>query len=346
MDKHGVVPQVFLDIPDYFYQQLPGLQEATIYHQKAWHNFLRRTFGWQISALAIVSDNQDLRYFLPFVSKFRLGSTIKVSLPLSHHVGPAVSVGFSSKILSIPGPKIPFEIHDKVELPFAGYSEDNYISILDLNPFHSLEELFSSFSKSSIQRKISKAQNSHFEVTIGTNPDDLNAFFHLQSLTRWRQGSPTYPQGFFRIMGEELSKGGNIQLYLLKLDNRPVSGIIFLFYGDKAIYGYGASIDDRSIWQMGANQLVMWEAIQDAVNRGCQQVDFGKTPKSHSSLLSYKEKWGTRSSILTYTHINHKGNILSGQRESGGMKMANWVLRHTPYPIYKRLSPLLLRQSV
>jgi lipid II:glycine glycyltransferase (peptidoglycan interpeptide bridge formation enzyme) len=135
-----------------------------------------------------------------------------------------------------------------------------------------------------------------------------------------------------------------MQLYLAVLNHKPVSGVIFLYYGDQAVYGYGASTNDRSIWPLGVNQLVMWEAIKDAYQRGYRWVDFGRTPQSHTSLLAYKEKWGAVSSPLEYSYYGSRTS--PSQRENTVVKIASRFLQLMPYPLFKHISPTILKNAI
>lgn len=49
---------------------------------------------------------------------------------------------------------------------------------------------------------------------------------------------------------------------------------IFAYFGETAIYYYGASSSDRDIRRDMATYLLQWSAIQEGIKRGCETYDF------------------------------------------------------------------------
>jgi len=336
--------QIFNQIPDAFYQQLDKLNNVTLFHTRSWHSFLSKTFGWKVNAHIGLSPSGELQFFLPFIEKRRLTKNYRISLPFSHQIGPAYTAEIDPSTVQLDGTSLIYEIHEKFPCRESQQVDDYYLNTLDLTKFNNLEELFLVFSESSIRRKIRKAQASGLEIKKSLAPDLIDDFTHLQAVTRWRQGSPTYPKHFFHNMVEEFDEFDQIMLNIAYLEGKPVSGVLFLYYHDWALYGYGASINDRSIWKMGVNQFTMWEAIKDAFHRKSSIVDFGRTPMTDVNLLEYKKKWGTDITPLTYTYLNIDQEDNPARRDSSLVRTASQVLSHIPFPIFRLISPLIMKQ--
>ncbi len=49
---------------------------------------------------------------------------------------------------------------------------------------------------------------------------------------------------------------------------------IFVYWGNTGIYYYGASSSDREIRRDMATYLLQWDAIREALRRGCEIYDF------------------------------------------------------------------------
>lgn len=49
---------------------------------------------------------------------------------------------------------------------------------------------------------------------------------------------------------------------------------IFAYWGDTAIYYYGASSSDTTIRRDMATYLLQWDAIREGIKRGCKTYDF------------------------------------------------------------------------
>jgi hypothetical protein len=132
-------------------------------------------------------------------------------------------------------------------------------------------------------------------------------------------------------------------LHLVYQDEMPVAGILFLHFRNFAVYGYGASVNQRAVWQMGANQLAMWAAIRDAYQCGIRYIDLGTSPLNQPELRTYKEKWGGTSQPLSYTYLGLEGSI---RRDSVAAQSVSAMLRWLPLPVFATLSPMLFRRVV
>lgn len=312
---------------------LPGMR---IYHTRAWHAFLRSVFGWRVEALVEETAAGEIKFFLPFVSK--MGSSFKTgrsSLPLSHHVEP---LGQASEIDDA---LLPISVHGACDGLTGGRDDSRVMTVLDMSDDADADAVFKRFSKSSIQRKIKKAQKSGYQLSREASPENLSAFTSMQAETRRRQGSPTFPRNFFPEMANAL--GDDFHMHTaLNGAGEPVASIIFLDDGETSIYGYGASLDQREIWQDGVNQLVMWDAIESAFARGRKFIDFGTSPKIQPNLIQYKEKWGGISEDMPYVTLGGEGG--SGvERESAAVRLVSAALKRMPLPLFERVSPLLLK---
>lgn len=329
-------------ISDDIYRQAEALNDFTLYHTQGWHQFLSATFGWQVQAAIDYNKMGQLCWFLPFVRKYRLTKHIAISLPFSHRIGAAWTGDISPQSLNM---LKPLEIHEETSLVNAAYVSSNYVSIVNIAKFEDEDALFSSLQKSSIQRKITKAYKQSFTLKTDLTSQVLTDFHNLQSVTRQRQGMPTYPSRFFHNMAQSLSKH-MMSIHIAYAGQTPLAGVIFWHFQGTAIYAYGAVTDDRDSLRTGVNQLVMWEGIRHAFAKGCHTIDFGTTPQHLDSLLDYKSKWGASSTRLKYTYLNDDTEAPTVDRESKIVKLASEVLQQLPFPVFKYVSPILLRLAI
>ncbi|WP_323761784.1 GNAT family N-acetyltransferase [Maricaulis sp.] len=322
-------------IDEAIYQAVAAMPGARVYHLKPWHDFLESVFGWPVGAVIGRDEAGQVTYFLPMVSK--MGTSLKsarIALPLSHHVEP---LGTPS---DWPAGVLPVQVHGAGEGHEGARVDGRVMTVLDMSAADDVDAVFKGFNKSSIQRKIKKAQKSNYSLTREASPACLDAFTAMQAETRRRQGSPTFPKSFFPQMAGLI--GTDFHMHTaVNADGEAVASIIFIDDGETTIYGYGASLDRRDIWQDGVNQLVMWDAIEAAFARGRRKVDFGTSPKSQPNLVQYKEKWGGVSVDLPYLTIGGEGGGV--ERESAAVKLASSVLKRMPMPLFQLVSPMLLK---
>ncbi len=322
---------------------LKSYQNYSIYHSAAWHDHLTEACGWPVSYV-VAGDVASPEVVLPLINKRVLLGRQQISLPLTHAIAPAARPGADLNRFwqAFSNGNTTLRLHSCAEgHPVAS---TQWRTVLDLSGFSAEEEVFRAFSKSSIQRKIRKAEKSGYSI------DNTNAlasyvdFEHMQALTRQRQGSPTFPKGFFSSLRRNL--GEQVSLHGIRTEEEMVAAIIFFDcpVSRSSIYAYGASVESREHWQQGVNQLAMWNAIRNAYVNGQKQVDFGSTPEHLEELKQYKEKWGATSEPLLYSAINGSaGKSQAIDRDSKLVHVAESVLRKMPHSMYRTLSPMLLK---
>ncbi len=70
---------------------------------------------------------------------------------------------------------------------------------------------------------------------------------------------------------EQYNNGG---LLLSLKDGTIHAAGIFVYYGQQAIYYYGASSNNPEIRRDNGTYLLQWEGIREALRRGCVEYDF------------------------------------------------------------------------
>jgi lipid II:glycine glycyltransferase (peptidoglycan interpeptide bridge formation enzyme) len=313
----------------------------SIYLSENWLSFLSETFGWKIHYLKL--KQQDI----PFVIKRRIDfQKIASSLPFVHQmpdIGKLSREEFETELLR--HQISDFNYHGNIQSPFfSNYSIYSVIK-LGLETSSSCDELFATFSKDSIQRKVTKAQKSGFTVSHLKEEKYFKQFQEIQSLTRQRQGSPTYPSNFFLLLKKHL--GDRVNLFGIIHGSSLISGIVTFNFNGYAIYAYGASVPSEEYFKQGVNQLCMWESIKFAKTSGDKMYDFGSTPLHHQSLMEYKLKWGGKKEELVYSFYSKTGKKVPViNRESLMARMMEKAIHQMPFSVFKQITPQILIHAV
>jgi hypothetical protein len=92
--------------------------------------------------------------------------------------------------------------------------------------------------------------------------------------------------------------GDAAAIRLAFVDDEPIAGILTLQYGRSLYYKYGAS--DARFHRFGAMPYLFWHAIQDAIGRGLEELDFGRSDCNDAGLITFKERWSPARSALSY----------------------------------------------
>lgn len=277
--------------------------DHSVFHRSAWARVLAETYGHQPHYLEISSSGRRVALIpLMEVASWVTGRR-GVSLPFSDFAGPLwIDRQQSSRVykallklaakqkwkhLEIRGDcAMPHEI-----TPFRSYESHH----LDLRPG---TETITRNLEASVRRAIRKAENRGIRASADNSSDAINTFYDLHSRTRRRHGLPPQPAGFFRAIFKHLIEKGLGTVILAKLGDTAVAGAVFLQYGNRAIYKFGAS--DTEHWPSRPNHAVMWKAIRTLVETGCDELQFGRTASNDQGLLRFKRSWGAQSKPVSY----------------------------------------------
>jgi hypothetical protein len=334
-----------------FIQDSPA---ATIYHTLEWKAILEETYGYQPLYL-LLKEQSKITGVLPLfkVQSSLLGSRL-VSLPFSHQVnilsGEDVSV---LEELVIAGKSLTrrhncayLELKPGHELP-AGYgflsSSHFYNSVLDLSP--AIDQIWQKFDRNSMKWGIHHASKSGLKVRRGSKLEDYHTFYQFEVATRKHQGSPVYPLRFFTNLFKHLGSSPDLKLYLAYSGTQCIGGIIIICHSRRAIFAYSATLKDKETLAKQPAKLLVWEAIQDLKSLGIVELDFGTTHFKNDGLLKFKSHWGARNVALPYYYfLNKRKGIPAIDRTNLKMRLASSILKSLPVPVFKMVSPFLLRQ--
>ena len=140
-----------------------------------------------------------------------------------------------------------------------------------LNIERSEDELLSNMRKAT-RYDIRKAQK--IGITISDIYDEkwANMFIKLQDETAKRQKFVPFTKKFLLNQFDCFIKNGLAKLYTATFENKVLAQAFIIFYGNEAVYHYGASTDDGRHYP-GA-YLIQWEAIKEAKKRGMKRYNF------------------------------------------------------------------------
>jgi lipid II:glycine glycyltransferase (peptidoglycan interpeptide bridge formation enzyme) len=165
---------------------------------------------------------------------------------------------------------------------------------LDIQP--TTETLFQNLHKDSIRRKIERARRENLTYESGTSRLLLRKFYRLFVMTRRRHGLPPSPFSWFCNLIDCL--GERIQIRIASKDGTPVAGMVTLTYKNCVVYKYGAS--DVRFNNLGGMPLLFWSTILESKSQGLQELDLGRSDMDNDGLVTFKDRWGSRRSRLTY----------------------------------------------
>jgi len=328
-------------------EQIAEFSEATVFHTAEWARVLSETYGYR-PGYYVEYDGENMSLIAPFmeVDSWLTGKR-GVSLPFTDSCDFILRNGSKcdsviDRICDIGQQRGWRYVETRGESVDPQESTSPTFYTHKLNLHRSEAELFDSLS-SSVRRAIRKAEKSGLEVTIGTSPESVREFYRLNCLTRRRHGLPPQPFRFFEILGRQVLETGSGFVVLACLGDTPIAGAIFLHFGKRAIYKYGASDFDHRLLR-GSN-LVMWEAIKRYLGDGHDEFSFGITHVDNDGLRRFKQGWGTTEQGFSYARYTLPGRNLSEQSEYTE-RLSGWhnrLFRMAPTPVSRFVGAMLYR---
>jgi CelD/BcsL family acetyltransferase involved in cellulose biosynthesis len=320
---------------------------ASVFHTPQWLEALRRSYGYRPFVLTTSAPRQDLSngIVLCHVNSWLTGKRM-VSLPFSDHCEPLVECPhvleevLMSQFNQVRKGHVRYiEIRPlrslQPENPELRPSNTYHFHTVDLRP--SLDEIFHKLHKNSIQRKIRRAEREGLVYQEGNDPRLLDQFYRLFAVTRGRHGLPPSPLQWLRNLLDCF--GPDAQVRIASKEGCPVAGMLTLVHGKTIVYKYGGT--DTRFNPMGGMSLLFWRTIQDGKARGLEELDLGRCDADDTGLVTFKNRWGSVKSTLTYWRLGEKGtqNHLNGWPAD----VARRLFLYTPHPLRVKLGNFLYK---
>lgn len=301
--------------------------KASVFHRAEWLQALKCAYSYEPVALSLCPPSSRLTNAVVFC-RIRSNLTGKrlVSLPFSDHCEPLVENKDEAECLVA-------NLHNIVKKGNWKYLEIRPVSstlwetimpaVTSAYYSHSLdlrrseEQLFKSFHKDSVQRKIRRADRESLRYEEGTSDAHLNQFYKLLVVTRRKHCVPPQPLKWFRNLIS--SFGRDLKIRLALKNDTPVASILTLSHGRTITYKYGCSAPKYQ--NLGGTALLFWRTITEAKSRGFEQFDLGRSEMGNAGLVEFKDRWAAARSILSYRRYPVQ-SVAPEER-----KWAGWVMR-------------------
>lgn len=316
----------------------------SFFHSSAWARVLSSTYKY-IPKYFVVIKNNVLEICVPMMEIDTFLARRKgVSLPFTDYCQPIGGNGQSSALLLQILEEGKMQNWNSIEIrgmtdnanktmPYSSY----YIHLMNL----SLDEdkIFSSF-QSNTKRNIKKAIKEGVQVKIVTNLKSIEAYYRLHCLTRKRHGLPPQPYSFFKNIYKYIIAKDYGFTIIATYNNRPVAAAIYFYFGNEAIYKYGAS--DFEHQSLRANNLVMWEAIRWFARKGFKNFSFGRTEFINEGLRRFKLGWGVNENTIQYFKFDYKKNAFV--KESNLLSFPpHYLTKKLPIPILRTVGTMVYK---
>ena len=332
---------------DKFIQSHP---RASLFHSSGWLRALAVTYGYRPVAYTTCRPDGLLRNATVFcwVESWLTGRRL-VSLPFSDHCEwlvdskddeRAICSALELAIAAEGWRYLEVRPLQTIRTPISlSRSTVRYtFHVLDLRP--DLGTIFANFHKSSIQRKIRRAEREGLTYREGVSDLLLNDFYTLFRITRARHRLPPPPRRWFANLIRECGDG--VKVRVAYVSGRAVAAMITIRHKDTMMYKYGCS--DSRFNRFGSMHLLFWNAIQEAKAAGLRCFDFGRTDADQRGLITFKGRWGAAETILDYSRFSpgpSSTHVFDLHAGTWKVNMAKFVLSQLPSRLVARIGAAL-----
>jgi CelD/BcsL family acetyltransferase involved in cellulose biosynthesis len=320
--------------------------QASAFHTRAWLTALQATYGYRPLVLTTSPPDKPLTDALVLCEvNSRVTGRRLVSLPFSDHCEPLLSDPANLERLLLHGrgaveqgryKRLEIRPHAAKGDEVRGFQPQGGAVLHRLDLTAPADQLFRSFHKDCIQRKIRRAERENLVYEEGSSEQQLKDFYRLMTMTRRRHGLPPQPLRWFRALVAAF--GPDLKIRIVRKDGVAVASIVTLSHRQTMVYKYGCS--DASANKFGGTPMLFWQTIQEAKRNGQTVLDMGRSDLEDPGLSVFKEHWGSVPTPLTYWRYPAEH---SRPRPQWQKKWANRAIEASPNLILQLAGNLLYR---
>lgn len=191
-----------------------------------------------------------------------------------------------------------------------------------------------------IPRKQRAVVRKAIEGPLTGGPEEgVDALFRVYSESVRNLGTPVFPKRYFATLRRTF--GADCDVVVIRDGGTPVSAVMNFYHKGAVLPYYGGGTAGAR--RTGANDLLYWEVMREAVRRGCTRFDFGRS-KAGTGAFAFKKNWGFEPEWLEYEYFLAPGSELP-EKNPKNPKYALFVAAWTklPLPLANILGPFLIR---
>jgi len=285
------------------WQALVAGQNSSVFHAPGWMNVLADAYGFEPRALIALDDGGQPEAGISYCHIEDIWGERIVTRPFSDYCDPLVRSEAQWERLSAPLVEHKCSVtvrclHNRIPLGdprFVVVNQAKWHGI-DLRPSRDL--LWARLPEPA-QRAIRKAEKQGVVVRPAETKADLRAFFALHLGVRKRKYAlVAQPYRFFEAIWDQFVARDAGVVLLAEVDRQVVGGIFFLAWKDTFYYKFNAS--DPAALGVRPNDLLLWQGMALAQEKGFVALDFGLSDWDQDGLIRYKRKYASEEGTIFF----------------------------------------------
>jgi FemAB-related protein (PEP-CTERM system-associated) len=187
--------------------------------------------------------------------------------------------------------------------------------------------------------EIRRAIGNGLEVSSGRDSRHLEAHFRAYGESVRNLGTPVFPRRLFEASLEAF--GDDSDIVIVWKDGRPLASMLNFYFKRTCQPFWGGGTAEARRWK--ANDLIYYEVLRRAIERGCTRADFGRSKVGTGAWLR-KRIWDFDETPLVYATRTADGAApreLNPLRAKYRLQVAAW--QKVPLWVANRLGPMISR---
>jgi FemAB-related protein (PEP-CTERM system-associated) len=317
-------------------------EQAHLYHDSRWFPLIERNFGQKTYRLGCFNEKKSLTGVMAVTHlKSKLFGLFTISTPYFNYGGPLATDSHTSRILMEQAAKITRDAgcsHMEVRetSPRDGWLCSGKKVSMILNLPDSDEALDKQLG-SKLRAQVKRAAGHQLTVTTGKH-ELVDAFYSVYSHNMRDLGTPAYSVRFFRDIVETFPQESFITV--VQQGRKTLAAGLMLGYRDKLEIPWASSL--RKYNHLGANMLMYRSVLSEAIDRGYEFFDFGRSTRD-ANTYRFKKQWGATEYPL-YWHYWTKNNQLPEiNPDNPKYKLVIAAWQKLPVPVTRVIGPYISR---
>ncbi len=316
---------------------------AGFFHKAGWRRVIEKSFS-QKAYFLYAQENGEIRGVLPLVNvksllfgnglistAFTVGGGVAASSDAARHALDAHAVSLCGKLGA-----------DFIEYRGVPEAPDGW---------HARSDLYANFSREILAgedaclKQIPRKQRAVVRKALEAAPGyeierDPGHFFDLFSASVHRLGTPVQSKRYFANLLEEFGPE-RCDILTVSVSGKPMSSVPSFYFRDAVMpYYTGGSLEAR---QFGANDLMYWYLMRQAMARGYSVFDFGRS-KLGTGPYSFKKNWGFEPSPVIHAYYLPEGSEMPNTNPvNPKYQLLIKAWRRTPLAVANLIGPHIIR---
>ncbi|OED38191.1 hypothetical protein AB833_20620 [Chromatiales bacterium (ex Bugula neritina AB1)] len=316
---------------------------STIYHDARWKEIIEGNFKHQLYFLTCSDSDKKIAGLMPLVHlNSRLFGSFTTSMPWFNYGGPLATDLATEESLMQQAAELSKKLgcsHMEIrETRGRTGWQSSQRKISMILPLPDDDSTLDASLGSKLRAQVNKARKNGLRVQFG-GIEKLNEFYKVFSHNMRDLGTPVYGKKWFRDILESFPDEAFIAV--ASLNGTPLAAGFLLGHKDKLEIPWASSI--RRTNHLGANMLMYRAILDEAINRGYEFFDFGRSTRE-AATHRFKKQWGAKEHDLHWHYWTHDGYALPELNpDNPKFKLAIKLWQCMPVAITRMIGPPVAR---